>query len=71
MDTEEQRQCRRNDERLTESGSARSKQLLEMPTVLRRIARRALEWIGMSKTQLVFRYEISDLFSRPSHKRQD
>jgi len=25
-------------------------------------ARRALEWIGVSKAQLVFRYEISDLF---------
>ena len=25
-------------------------------------ARRALEWIGMSKGRLVFRYEISDLF---------
>ena len=28
----------------------------------RMAARRALEWIGMSKAQLVFRYEISDLF---------
>ena len=25
-------------------------------------ARRAFEWIGTSKAQLVFRYEISDLF---------
>ena len=27
----------------------------------RMAARRALEWIGMSKAQLVFTYEISDL----------
>jgi len=27
----------------------------------RMAARRALEWIGMSKAQLVFRYEISDM----------
>ena len=26
-------------------------------------ARRALEWIGTSKAQLVFRYEISDLLN--------
>ena len=32
MDTEKQRQRRRNDVRLTESGNARSKQLLMMPT---------------------------------------
>ena len=71
MDTEKQRQRRRNNERLTKSGNARSKQLLEMPTLLWRIAAsRSLEWIGTSKTQLVFRYEISDLFSRPCHKRK-
>ena len=29
----------------------------------RTAARRALEWIGTSKAQLVFRNEISDLFS--------
>ena len=46
MDTEKQRQCRCNDARLTENGNTR----------------RALEWIGMSKTWLVFRYEISHLF---------
>jgi len=34
MDTEEQRQCRRDDTRLTESGNARSEQLLMMPTEL-------------------------------------
>jgi len=28
----------------------------------RMAARRALEWIGASEAQLVFRYEISDLF---------
>ena len=32
MDTEKQRQRRRSDARLTESGNARSKQLLVMPT---------------------------------------
>jgi len=32
MDTEKQRQHRRNDVRLTESGNARSEQLLMMPT---------------------------------------
>jgi len=34
MDTEKQRQCRRDDARLTESGNARSKQLLVVPTEL-------------------------------------
>jgi len=41
-------------------------QLLVMPTESlgqqRMAARRALEWIGASKAQLVFRYEISELF---------
>jgi len=59
MDTEEQRQRRCNNARLTESGNARSEQLLVMPTESlnqRRIdARRALEWTGTSKTWLVFR----------------
>jgi len=32
MDTEKQRQCRRDDERLTKSGDDRSEQLLVMPT---------------------------------------
>ena len=32
MDTEKQRQCRRDDERLTESRDDRSEQLLVMPT---------------------------------------
>ena len=61
MDTEEQRQrtCRGDDTRLTESGNARSEQLLMMPTesltMQQRMAdRRALEWIGMSKAWLVF-----------------
>ena len=54
--------------RLTESGNARSEQLLMVPTQAltnrewAMAARRALEWIGMSKARLVFRYEISDLF---------
>jgi len=47
MDTGKQRQPRCNDMRLTESGNARSKQLLVMPTVAnqqRMAARRALEY---------------------------
>ena len=32
MDTEKQRQCRRDDERLTKSGDDRSEQLLVTPT---------------------------------------
>jgi len=48
--------------RLTESGNARSEQLLVVPTKAltnrewAMAARRALEWIGMSKARLVFRY---------------
>ena len=55
MDTEKQRQCRRDDARLTESGNARSEQLLVVPSAYRianqqrMAARRALEWIGVSK----------------------
>jgi len=45
MDTEKQRQHRRDDARLAKSGNTS----------------RALEWIGMSEARLVFRYEISDL----------
>ena len=60
MDTEKQRQRRRDDARLTESGNARSKQLLVVPT--ESLTNRVwLEWIRTSKTRLVFRYEISDL----------
>jgi len=32
MDTKKQRQCKHDDTRLTESGNARSKQLLMVPT---------------------------------------
>ena len=62
MDTEKQRQCRHSDARLTESGNARSEQLLVVHRVTnqhRMAARRALEWIGTSKAWLVFRHEIS------------
>jgi len=63
MDTEKQRQCRCDDTRLTKSGNTRSEQLLVVPTESQRVAAlRALEWIGMSKAWLVFRYEISDFF---------
>jgi len=59
MDTEKQRQRRRDGMRLTESGNARSKQLLVVPTESltnrqRRAAWRALEWICTSKARLVF-----------------
>ena len=62
MDTEKQRQRRRDDARLTESGNSRSEQLLVVPT--ESLTNRVwLEWIRTSKARLVFRYEISDLFS--------
>jgi len=68
MDPEKQRQ-RRHDG-VTESGNARSEQLLVVPTESltgqqTTAARRTLEWISMSKARLVFRYEISDLFQKP------
>ena len=47
MDTKKQRQRRCNDARLTESGNARSKQLLVVPTESL-INRVWLEWIRMS-----------------------
>jgi len=52
MDTNKQRQHRRDDARLTESRNARSEQLLVVPSAYRvanqqrMAARRALEWIG-------------------------
>jgi len=65
VDTEQQRQCRHYDTRMTDSGNARSEQLTHdgyrVANQQRMVARRALEWIGMSKAQLVFRYEISDM----------
>ena len=48
MDTEKQRQRRREGARLTNSGNARSEQLLVVPRVANQqttAARRALEWI--------------------------
>ena len=62
MDTEKQRQRRRDDAKLTESGNARSEQLLMVPTEL--LTNRVwLEWIRTLKAQLIFRHEISDLNS--------
>jgi len=53
MDTEKQRQRRHDDMRLTESGNARSEQLLVVPTEL--LTNRVwLEWIRTSKARLVF-----------------
>jgi len=43
MDTEKQRQRRRDDVRLTESGNARSEQLLVVPT--ESLTNRAREWL--------------------------
>ena len=63
MDTEKQRQRRRDDARLTESGNTRSEQLLVVPTEsLTNKVWLEFEWIRMSKARLAFRYEISDLF---------
>ena len=68
MDTEKQRQHRRDDVRLTESGNARSKQLLVVLTESLTNRDwlpghvRALEWIRTLKARLAFRDEISDLF---------
>ena len=69
MDTEKQRQRRRNDVRLIKSRNARSEQLLVVPIQYRvafqqrMAARRALEWIRTSKARLVLKYEISDLYT--------
>jgi len=73
MDIEKQRQHRCDDVRLTESGNARSKQLLMMPTeplTNREIAtRRALEWIGTSKALLVLdmKYHTCFLLETPEY----
>jgi len=70
MDTEKQRQHRRDDARLTESGNARSKQLLVVPT--ESLTNRVwIEWVRTSKAQLVFRCEISDLFNTDSNCHQN
>ena len=53
MDTEKQRQRRCDSARLTESGNARSEQLLVVPT--ESLTDRVwLEWIRTSKAGLVF-----------------
>ena len=69
MDTENQRQHRRNNVRLTESRNTSSEQLQVMPTESlnqqRMAARRALEWIRMSKLWLVIRLVLSLVQSCP------
>ena len=72
MDTKKQRQCRRDDMRLTESGNASFSWYLQSryPTENDMAASRALEWIGASKARLVFRYEISDLFLKAQTTQQ-
>ena len=77
MDTEKQRQCRRDDARMTENRDVRSEQLLMMPTEslltngewlpIIYAAKRALEWIGMSNTRLVFRYEYQTCLMQHYH----
>jgi len=62
MDTKKQRQCRRDDARLIESGNTRTEQLLScgayrVTDQQRMAARRALEWIGTSEARLDFGYE--------------
>jgi len=53
MDTKKQRQHRCDDARLTESGNARNKQLLVVPT--ESLTNRVwLEWIRTSKTRAGF-----------------
>jgi len=69
MDTKKQRQRRRDDARLTESGNAGWNRAAtcgayRVADQQRMAARRALEWIKTSEAQLVFRYEISDLLTK-------
>ena len=67
MDTEKLRQSRRNDTRLTERRKcqkwAATHYSYRIANQQRMAARRALEWIRTSQAWLVFRYEISYLFS--------
>ena len=63
MDTKKQRQHRRDGMRLTESQKRAATCGAYRVAIQERMdTRRALEWIGVSKAWLVFRYEISDLF---------
>ena len=69
MDTEKQRDRRRDNTRLTESGNARSEQLNTRGAY--RVANQQFglpEWIRTLKARLVFRYGISDLFRRTGKK---
>jgi len=63
------RHRKHGDVRLTKGGNAMQKQatirdVYRVTNQQRMAARRALEWIKTLKAWLVFRYEISDLFSR-------
>ena len=68
MDTEKQRQCRRNNMRLTTWGWPRETPevsywwCLESLTNKRMAARRALEWIGTSKARLVLDMKYQTCF---------
>jgi len=65
MDTEKQRQHRRNNARLTESGDTKSKQLLVVPTesLTNREWCQKSSWVDQNvEGPAGFRYEISHLF---------
>ena len=62
MDTEKQRQCRRDDARLTESGMLASRGTYRVAIQQRTAARRALEWIGASKARLVLNMKYQTCF---------
>ena len=66
MDTEKQRQRRRDDVRLTESGNARSEQLLVVPseslTNREWLPGELLNGLERQRPGWFLRYEISDLF---------
>ena len=69
MDTEKQRQRRRDDARLTESGNARSEQL-NIRGAYRVANQKSWACLGGSEREgpAGFRYEISDLFNKSSVK---
>jgi len=67
MDTEKQRQRRRDDARLT-GKTPEASSYCRVTNQQRMAAKRALEWIRTLKARLVFRYEVSDLFCSLSDK---
>ena len=63
MDTEKQRQHRHDDAKLERQNRAATCGAYGVSDQQRMAARRTLEWIRASEARLIFRYEISDLFS--------